>query len=159
MINVDFLYFSLFIIEKCPFCWEEIKKYAKKCRYCWEQLPELESNSKAFSNRTALMQLENKLLMISSVILGIAIIWFGWYWFYLFTRVTIFIIMIALFIKNYKYKIEIDQKLRLYWISWFIYNPIFSIYLSRGVWTVIDIILIVSFLQIVKRNNLLLKSN
>jgi len=159
LINVDFLYFSLFIIEKCPFCWEEIKKYAKKCRYCWEQLPELESNSKAFSNRTALMQLENKLLMISSVILGIAIIWFGWYWFYLFTRVTIFIIMIALFIKNYKYKIEIDQKLRLYWISWFIYNPIFSIYLSRGVWTVIDIILIVSFLQIVKRNNLLLKSN
>ena len=102
--------------------------------------------------KTKILLLENKLLIVSCVMLGIAVIRFGWYIFYMLTRLVVFIIMIALFIKNYKYKLENEKKLWLFWITAFVYNPIFSIYLNRGFWIIIDIVLIVLFIQAIKQN-------
>ena len=141
-------------MKQCPHCWEEIQNSAKKCRYCWEFLYEKETNHIDTSENklSKLFFLENKLLTISCIILWIAVIRFWGYAYYIFVRLVIFIIMIVLFIKYYKFKSQEEKRLWLYWITAFVYNPIFSIYLNKPLRTVIDIALIIIFIQIIRNN-------
>lgn len=139
-------------MQKCPYCWEKIQSSAKKCTFCGEWLSDSSISAEHKSKELLKMRLENNLLTVSCVMLGIAIIWFGWYGFYLLNRLVIFIIMLILFVKTYRFAPRNEQRLRIFWITAFVYNPIFSIYLTRPIRTVIDIVLIIVFVSIIKEN-------
>lgn len=146
-------------MKKCPSCWEDIQSWAKKCRYCHERIQDWTStNTQDSSNQSKKHKIEKNLLIISCVMLGIAIIWFGWYEFYILNRIVIFVIMLILFVKNYKYRQKNEKKMWIYGITAFIYNPIFSIYLTRPIRTIIDIVLITIFIQIIRQNKIIYKN-
>lgn len=138
-------------MKYCRYCWWEIKEIAKKCKHCHNRICE-ESIIKNTNSIEKLINLEKNLLIIACVILWIAIIRFWWYWYYLFARLVIFIIMIVLCVKNYKIHTE-NKKIWIYWITAFIYNPLFAIWLTRSFWIILDIILIIIFINIIKQNN------
>lgn len=137
---------------KCPYCWEKIQSSAKKCRFCWEWINGSSISPENKSKEIRKIRLENNLLKVSCVMLWIAVIWFGWYGFYLLNRLVIFIIMLILFIKTYRFAPRNEQRSWIFWITAIVYNPFFSIYLTRPIRTVIDIVLIIIFISIIKEN-------
>ena len=139
-------------LKKCINCNELIKKSAIKCRYCYKWMevanssPEDKWNLPLTNTRKQLL-LENRLLKISCFILGIAIIWIGGYGYYMFSRLAIFLIMLYLFIKNYKSKWgKNERKLRLFGITGIIYNPLLSITLTSFLWIIVDLIVIIQII-------------
>ncbi len=136
--------------KKCSFCWETIKKEAKKCKYCSEWL-----DKECKNNTWSATSLENTILIIACIFLGIAIIRPFWYGFYIFNRVVLFVLMIILFVKTYNHRKEDSlsgKKLLFYGISGILHNPIFAVYLTRPIRTVIDIVMIVTFIMLIKKN-------
>lgn len=141
----------------CSNCWCQIKKLAVKCKHCHSWLNNFNNEEDHIhipedTNYQRELDLEMILLKISCVILGIAVIWVGWYGYYMLSRLAIFLIMLYLFIKNYKYKAKKEKKLWLYWITGLVYNPLLSITLTSFLWIIVDIAVIILFYKTIKLN-------